>query len=472
MPRHSFVQIQKITNVKGRIDYISSPKRQENLYAVYHTAAQKFWNELSKESQQEFLKSGTEGKCIEARELIIALPEAYIDFEPDWVLKTFTDSFKKIHGIECVAALHHNKKKTNYHIHLIFSERTILHEPEIKIASRNMFYNEQGKHVRTKKELLDEHGEVRAGCKIIAKGEVYERRIFSNKNPYFKSDVFLANEKNRLTEQINLYIKNPSEQLQVFDKFGVYLPMKKIGKNNSKEAEIIADNRARTEWNQTVDIALVEGVAEVKINKVKKEEISNKVSQSIAVHGRKPDLFSEIIRRAKVVLNKLIEKQKMPPKPKLTIDVSEFRKMQGIKQDLEVQVQKIKYLENRELPELMEQSEGLKGIFKAKEKKEVEKEIAILQKKLSGMKSYLTKIVTQQGYKNVQFFMKVYRQSERAVQQYQKELDNWNESNGIKKPEPERVREKLRRLEQEAKAKNTVSLNQPKREKETSRNER
>ena len=143
MPRHSFVQIQKITNVKGRIDYISSHARQENLYAVYDTAPSQFWNSLAKESQQGFQKSGTEGKCVEARELIIALPEIYTKLAPDTMLQTFTDSFKKVYGVECVAALHHNKRKTNYHIHLIFSERTALEEPEFKIAARNMFYNEQ-----------------------------------------------------------------------------------------------------------------------------------------------------------------------------------------------------------------------------------------------------------------------------------------------------------------------------------------
>lgn len=196
------------------------------MYAVYDTAPLKFWNMLAKESQREFLKSGTEGKCIEARELIIALPESYVEFEPDWVLKTFTDSFKETHGVECVADLHHNKKKTNYHIHLIFSERTILEEPDIKIASRNMFYDEHGKHVRTKKEVLDEQGNIRSGCTVIAKGKVYEKRMFSNKISHFKSDVFLESEKKRYTDSINFYIKNPLEQLQVFDKSGVYLPMK------------------------------------------------------------------------------------------------------------------------------------------------------------------------------------------------------------------------------------------------------
>ena len=52
---------------------------------------------------------------------------------------------------------------------------------ERKIASRNMFYDETGKHVRTKKEILDEDGNLRPGCKVIKKGEVYETKFFSPK---------------------------------------------------------------------------------------------------------------------------------------------------------------------------------------------------------------------------------------------------------------------------------------------------
>lgn len=70
---------------------------------------------------------------------------------------------------------------TNYHIHLVFSERKMLEHPEVKIATRNMFYDEQGKHRRTKKEILDEQGKLRAGCSIIPKGEVYESHIFTKK---------------------------------------------------------------------------------------------------------------------------------------------------------------------------------------------------------------------------------------------------------------------------------------------------
>ena len=125
--------------------------------------------------------SGTAGKCIEGREFIIALPESFVEYKADDVVRLFTDSFHKGYGVECSAALHHNKKMTNYHIHLVFSERKMLEHPEVKIATRNMFYDEQGKHRRTKKEILDEQGNLRTGCSIIPKGEVYESHIFTRK---------------------------------------------------------------------------------------------------------------------------------------------------------------------------------------------------------------------------------------------------------------------------------------------------
>ena len=84
--RNSFIQMSKLPNVKGRISYISSKARQENLYAVYETTDRKFWRELAMCNQEEFRESGTKGICIEARELIIALPESFVDYEPDKLL--------------------------------------------------------------------------------------------------------------------------------------------------------------------------------------------------------------------------------------------------------------------------------------------------------------------------------------------------------------------------------------------------
>lgn len=64
MTRHSFIQMSKLYNVKGRISYITSHARQENLYATYRTADNSFWRNLAKECQQEFKRSNSPGKCM------------------------------------------------------------------------------------------------------------------------------------------------------------------------------------------------------------------------------------------------------------------------------------------------------------------------------------------------------------------------------------------------------------------------
>ena len=259
--RHSFIQITKLSNVRGRITYISSHAKQEHLYAVYETTDRNYWTELARCSRQEFKKSGVDGKCIEARELIIALPESlYEQGMPDMLLKSFTDKFKEKYGVECVAALHHNKHMTNFHIHLIFSERQLLSEPVIKIATRNMFYDEHGNHVRTKKEILDEVGNIRKRCKVIKKGEVYEKKLFTSKNTRFKQEDFLDKVKLFYTRMINRWVTDEKDRLTVFDRNGPYLATKKIGKNNSKAEQIEKDNRLRMDWNREVDRAIISEV--------------------------------------------------------------------------------------------------------------------------------------------------------------------------------------------------------------------
>ena len=114
----------------------------------------------------------------------------------------------------------------------------MLEQPEAKIATRNMFYDEQGKHRRTKKEILDEQGNIRAGCSIILKGKVYESHIFTKKEEWFKNKAFTKEVKELFTDTINYYVKEELEKLSVFKQGGVYLATKKIGKNNPKAEEI------------------------------------------------------------------------------------------------------------------------------------------------------------------------------------------------------------------------------------------
>ena len=411
----------------GRIDYISNPKRQEHLYATYQTegATQEFWKNLARENQLDFKTSGTTGKCIEGREFIIALPESFVEYKADDVVRLFTDSFHKRYDVECSAALHHNKKMTNYHIHLVFSERKMLERPEVKIATRNMFYDERGKHRRTKKEILDEKGNIRTGCSIIPKGEVYESHIFTKKEEWFKS-------KEMFTEIINCHVKEESEKLSVFQRGGVYLATKKIGKNNPKEAEIRADNVVRQEWNRTVDVALVEGVPEADILKVKQEEITAKTVQSIRTHGWLPDMFRQIIRGAKDLLQEMIFKFKLPPKPVPKIDLQEWNDMWLLMDKLQKQSQEMKHAQ-QEISSLKKQLSETKGFFKGKERKSLERKIEQVEKQEKRIHTDMEQNIKQAGYPDVQSFTKAYHKSKELVREYNKELREWKNQTTQKK---------------------------------------
>ena len=455
--RHSFIRQNKLSDVARRIDYISNPKRQEHLYATYQTegATSEFWKNLARENQLDFKASGTAGKCIEGREFIIALPESFVEYKADDVVRLFTDSFHKRYGVECSAALHHNKRMTNYHIHLVFSERKILEHPEVKIAIRNMFYDEQGKHRRTKKEILDEQGNLRVGCSIIPKGEVYESHIFTKKDEWFKNDAFTREVKEMFTEIINSHVKEESEKLSVFQQGGVYLATKKIGKNNPKEAEIRADNAARQEWNRTVDVALVEGVPEEDILTVKREKITDKTLQSIRTHGWLPDMFQQIIRGAKDFLQEMIFKFKLPPKPVPKIDLQEWNDMRKLMEKLQKQSQAMKSTQ-QELSLLKKQLSETTGFFKGKVRKSLEGKIEQAEKQEKRIHTDMEQMVTQAGYPDVQSFAKTYQKSEKLVREYNEELRAWENQTEQKKepssepPKKASIREKLHRYQQES----------------------
>lgn len=479
----------KLSNVKGRITYISSHAKQENLYAVYETTERKFWRELAKCNQEEFVKSGTEGKCIEARELIIALPESFTEYQPDRLLQLFTNHFKQNYGAECIAALHHNKRKTNYHIHLIFAERKLLDEPIIKTASRNMFYDENGKHVRTKKEILGEDGEIREGCRIVKKGEVYEKKLFTVKDECFKSNSFLDEVKHSYTDLINIYVQDESQKLQVFERGGVYLATKKIGKNNPKAHEIEADNQKRQEWNRAVDMALISGVLETQIMEVKRKEITEPIKKSIVRSGNRPGLFARVVTVAVEILEFLIEsvlfkksrevseqtsmiqagmpeveqtesiadivpesiaikeENAEPKQPEMTRLASKYPKFFKVKKELDAQNVAIQQKQKQLSAKKKELSE-VKGLFKGRKKKELQKEIDELTSHIRDMKDYLPRIVQKIGYRSVQEFLKDFKVSQTEYNQYRIAIEKWKNETG-KEPESHGIRAKLAAKKQE-----------------------
>lgn len=474
MPRNSFIQMSKLTNVSGRITYITSKAKQENLYATYTTVPERsFWRELAKCNQECFKQSGTEGNCIEAREVIIALPESFVHYEPEYLLKRFTDYFKQKYKVECISALHHNKRKTNYHIHLIFAERQLLDKPTEKIATRNMFYDETGKHRRTKKEILDENGDIRKGCKVIKKGEVYERNLFIKKNELFKADGFLDEVKRLYTDLINVCAIKEEDKLHVFDRNGMYLATKKIGKNNPKAAEIETDNMERVRWNQTVDRALISGVAEKDILDVKHEKISEEVKRSVELYGNQPSFLADIIRLAIKALELLISKvllgvtkvaekivdvvHEKVVKEEVPVPKDEPKQDQDIKME-EMTEKPVQFPKKPEEPVLLSKyplimrlDAELKqlndeifavesernnleielfectGVFKQKRRKELQERICLLDRKAEKMKAELSKVLRESGYANAaEFYTELFmvREEKRKYEEASKE---WQE---------------------------------------------
>lgn len=362
--------------------------------------------------------------------------------------------------MECVSALHHNKRKTNYHIHLIFSERKLLPEPDIKIATRSVFYDETGKRVHTKKKITGENGQIRKGCTVIKKGEIYESHLFTVKDDKFKSEPFLREVKEIYTDLINRHISNPEQQLKVFDKNSVYLPTKKIGKNNPKAAEIETDNAARQEWNRTADMALISGISEAKILEVKQTEIHDKASQSIKSKGWLPNLFRGIVTKAKDFLQNLIQEKDMPPKPTLDINMAEFRTMQKLMIKAQDKAKEIRHLQDTVLPKLKQQLADTKGIFKGKERKALTEQIQRTEKEIAEKLDKLPDVLKEDGYPDVQAFMATYRKAEAVVEQYNRDLAAWErevrenripaEKESLTPPEKKSIRDQLRRLQAES----------------------
>ena len=511
--RHSFIQMTKLSNVRGRITYISSHAKQEHLYAVYETTDRSYWTELARCSQQEFKKSGVDGKCIEARELIIALPESlYEQGMPDMLLKSFTDKFKEKYGVECVAALHHNKRMTNFHIHLIFSERQLLAEPVIKIATRNMFYDEHGNHVRTKKEILDEAGNIRKRCKVIGKGEVYEKKLFTSKNTRFKQEDFLDEVKLFYTRMINHWVTDEKDRLTVFDRNGPYLATKKIGRNNPKAEQIEQDNKLRMDWNREVDRAIISNVPMDDILQIKREHITEPIKRSIEIYGNKPQrlalilnmaitelvlLISKVLEAARAIRNKILhtdvtnaektdftsnivvdntdntsaieESTKVenkittqeetikevnvtkPDKPVMTPEAATYPKLKKIKAELDNQNNLIFQAEQQRGNLEIELSD-LKGLAKLTRKAELQRKIDEKTDYINRLKIGLSNMVRNYGFENMNEFYLSYKESQNAYAEYQQEVDDWKKSNdNAETPmnKTEMMSEKLARLQKD-----------------------
>ena len=140
------------------------------------------------------------------------------------------------------------------------------------------------------------------------------------------------------------------------------------------------------------------------------------------------NLFRSIVGKAKEFLQAIIREKDMPPKPVLDMDMDEFRTMQTLMLKVQKQAKAIKKIQEITLPNLRQQLAETTGIFKGKERKALEKQIQQTESELKEKLNKLPDILKDDGYPDVQAFMKTYRKAEAIITQYNQDLAEWEQT--------------------------------------------
>ncbi len=188
-----------------------------------------------------------------------------------------------------------------------------------------------------------------------------------------------------------------------------------------------------------------------------------KTSQSIKSKGWLPNLFRGIVAKAKDFLQNLIREHDMPPKPTPDIDMAEFRHMRNLMIKAQDKAKEIRHLQDRVLLQLKQQFADTKGLFKGKERKALEVKIKETEAEIADRLDKIPNTLKEDGYPNVQVFMRTFREMESVVEQYNRDLAEWERQVRAKQkpaqkeqpklPERESVLKRLRQLRAEGRSK-------------------
>ena len=215
-------------------------------------------------------------------------------------------------------------------------------------------------------------------------------------------------------------------------------------------------------------------------------KLDKKVKASIQKSGRNPALLKSIIMTAIYALELLIGKvfkmasqkvdkgmemvikaepeqtpvkrvnpfvkaksEPVPEMPKKSALASKYPRLADIYNKLEKQNTAI-YEREKELANVEKELAGAKGIFKAKQRKELQEQAEQLKTQIANMKQYLSSIVQGYGYKNVKEFLAEYRASKAEYSDYQSAVAKWEQQTG-NKAESDSLKARLQRKQQEVK---------------------
>ena len=122
-------------------------------------------------------------------------------------------------------------------------------------------------------------------------------------------------------------VQDEKDKLSVYDSSDIYLPTKKIGKNNPKAQEIEANNRAVVDWNYAADFA-VKYVPREMVKDIKQIEITDRIAESQEAGTEIKSRFRRIVKDATSVLNRFLQRWgKLPEQEKPVPKSESFIKM-------------------------------------------------------------------------------------------------------------------------------------------------
>lgn len=269
-----FAQIQKITNAKGRHEYLTDPERQEDI-VLAKESMQYSWQQ---HSDYEISNKKTNTKNNEALEIVIKLPN---DLHTDKrKLEQVCDDLSKHlvgdnHDHEY--AVHWNKSRTNLHMHLLFSERENNIEVSPKVYKKDIWQDKDthklAKANDSNAELVHKKGEIQKDKDGNIK---YDTDIFKPKDTKFKERWWLHHKNKIIKDDLKRY----GYDLDLHDgiKDNPYLSQKKLHKGASSDYIKKARewNNAVLEYNENVKEHIsIEPVQLDNYVEIKKEILSN-----------------------------------------------------------------------------------------------------------------------------------------------------------------------------------------------------
>ena len=265
MAKHTVVvKATPLPNLSGRSNYISNPKKQENLLFVLDRGCGDYSFQEIMKLQQEHIQHQSKYltdeqlakgyKIVDGREFMLVLDNRFINCDYDKLLNDLADMIVEQTGQSVIQlGLHLNSKKTSLHVHGIMPEYKFAPQTHLgAIEKRNRYYDENGKQ-STKKACVDENGNLKEGCELIKKGKRKTRTTyFETEKMNLREKEITKNIKKQLADYMN---RELNEEKYRWDKDPLKLSNQNIPKYLSEEEREIAETRNQLvkEYNQAVD---------------------------------------------------------------------------------------------------------------------------------------------------------------------------------------------------------------------------